>query len=71
MIPVMPNAQLLWQRSKACTQGSCVEVARELVEVIMIRDSKNPEAGALCFSRAEWDAFVDAIKSDEFDLSES
>jgi hypothetical protein len=65
------NAQLSWQRSKKCRESSCVEVTRELVEVIVIRDSKNPEGNKLRFSRAEWDAFVDAIKGDEFFLPES
>jgi hypothetical protein len=42
--------------------GQCVEVALNLPTVVAVRDSKNPQGGTLVFSRAEWAAFIDAVK---------
>ncbi|SIO85630.1 hypothetical protein BQ8420_07920 [Nocardiopsis sp. JB363] len=36
-------------------------------EVFVVRDSKNPDAAPLVFTRAEWDAFVEGVKDGEFD----
>ena len=46
---------------------NCVEVAF-VDEAIVVRDSGNPEAAALIFNAAEWDAFVGGAKDGEFDL---
>lgn len=69
-----------WYKSSFSTSGSnCVEVAaapgHEVVvqnksaegEVFVVRDSKNPDAAPLVFTRAEWDAFVEGVKDGEFD----
>jgi hypothetical protein len=42
-----------------------VEVA-DLGESIGIRDSKNPSAPALVFTRREWHAFVAGVQGGEF-----
>jgi hypothetical protein len=42
--------------------GQCVEVARNLAAVVAVRDSKDPGQGTLVFSRAEWAAFIAALK---------
>ena len=61
--------------------GNCVEVAElkdvadgpghkaEHAELIAVRDSKDPDGPKLFFTPAEWDAFVDGVKADEFDIS--
>jgi hypothetical protein len=32
----------------------------------LVRDSKNPDAAALSFTREEWDAFVQGVSAGEF-----
>jgi hypothetical protein len=38
--------------------GQCVEVARNLPGVVVVRDSKARQAGTLVFSRAAWAGFI-------------
>lgn len=45
------------------TGGNCVEVA-DLPGASAVRDSKHPEKGHLEFPAAEWQAFLDAVKTD-------
>jgi Domain of unknown function (DUF397) len=47
--------------------GNCVEVAGLATDAILVRDSKNPRAGHLRFTPAEWDAFVGGVRLGEFD----
>lgn len=54
-----------WRKSSRCGTSTCVEVAR-LGEAILVRDSKNPEAGTLAFTEAEWDAFTAGVLAGEF-----
>lgn len=35
--------------------------------LIAVRDSKDPDGPTLFFTPAEWDAFLDGVKADEFD----
>jgi hypothetical protein len=47
--------------------GSCVE-ARRHDGMIEVRDTKESGAGPiLCFTRTEFDAFLDGAKNNEFD----
>ena len=65
-------------RRKASYPGSdgnsCVEVAvmpgskEGSDHVIVVRDSKNPEAGQLIFTPAEWEAFTAGVRDGEFDI---
>lgn len=60
--------------------GDCVEVAelRDVTDapghkagqadLVAVRDSKDPEGPKLFFTPAEWDAFVNGVKANEFDL---
>ncbi|NGM16168.1 DUF397 domain-containing protein [Verrucosispora sioxanthis] len=41
--------------------GNCVEVARNLPDVVGVRDSKDPAGPALVFSPAAWRAFVASV----------
>jgi len=55
----------LWRRASKCGTNTCVEVAR-LEGRYLVRDSKDPGAATLSFSPEEWEAFVTAVKNDEF-----
>ncbi|MDG4806217.1 DUF397 domain-containing protein [Micromonospora sp. WMMD1120] len=43
--------------------GSCVEVADNLPGVVLVRDSKHRDGGALTFGPAAWANFVDLAKA--------
>lgn len=53
-----------WRTSSYTTAngGDCVELAG-LPGVVAVRDSKDPAGPVLVFSRAEWRAFLDALKT--------
>lgn len=53
-----------WRKStRSGNQGNCVEVAGNLPGIVAVRDSKNPDGGALVLSQDAWTAFVDAVKN--------
>ena len=54
-----------WRRGSKCSSGTCVEVAK-VDDQYLIRDSKNPNVAAHSFTEAEWHAFVEGVKADEF-----
>jgi hypothetical protein len=60
----------VWRKSSYSSGngGQCVEVARNLPNIVAVRDSKNPEETALVFTPQEWRAFLDGVRSDEFSL---
>jgi Domain of unknown function (DUF397) len=43
--------------------GNCVEVARNLPGIVVIRDSKDREGPALIFGTADWQAFTTQLKN--------
>jgi hypothetical protein len=45
--------------------GACVQVA-DLGAQIAVRDSKNPEHGALLLARENWAAFIGDVRNDVF-----
>ena len=53
-----------WRKSSysGTNGGACVEVARNLPEVVAVRDSKDPHGPALVFTRADWASFMAALK---------
>ena len=51
-----------------CESGTCVEVAR-IGDAFAMRDSKDPDAGILTFSRPEWEAFVAGIRAGDFEFN--
>lgn len=58
---------LTWHKAaKSLPQGACVELARA-DDVIVMRDSKDPDGPVLTFSAIEIDAFLDGAKRGEFD----
>lgn len=56
-----------WHTStRSGASGACVEVADNLPDLVAVRDSKDRSGPVLTFSPAEWRAFVDGVKADEF-----
>ncbi|MFF1548519.1 DUF397 domain-containing protein [Streptomyces sp. NPDC058291] len=53
-----------WRKSSYSntTGGECLEVADHIPAVVPVRDSKNPERGALVFELGAWTRFVGALK---------
>jgi hypothetical protein len=58
-----------WTRSSLCSadQPSCVEVTTLPDRCVAVRDSKNPGAAHLVFTRAEWTAFLAGAVAGDFD----
>jgi len=61
----MSSNSVKWRKSSRCGSNTCVEVAK-VGDEYLVRDSKNPQNGALAFTPAEWVAFVEGVKADEF-----
>ncbi len=60
----------IWRKSTRSDTGgnSCVEVAKNLPDVVGVRDSKDRSGPALAFPPEAWTAFLDGVKDGEFDL---
>ncbi|AUS78381.1 DUF397 domain-containing protein [Actinoalloteichus sp. AHMU CJ021] len=57
-----------WRKSSfSDAGGNCVEVAPLRDGRIAVRNSKQPEAGAVLFTPAEMDAWIKGCKAGEFD----
>ena len=53
-----------WRKSNYSNTGAnCVEVAKTRSGKVAVRDSRNPDAGALSFSPDEWQAFVSKVQT--------
>ena len=51
-----------WRKSSySAANGCCVEVA-QMPDVVLVRDSKDPDGPVLRVSRAAWAAFVDGVR---------
>ncbi|EST38564.1 hypothetical protein N566_06775 [Streptomycetaceae bacterium MP113-05] len=52
-----------WRRSSYSNEsgGNCVEVSPGFPGLVPVRDSKDPEQPALCFSDTTWQAFVSSL----------
>ncbi|MDH6138930.1 hypothetical protein P3T35_000919 [Kitasatospora sp. GP30] len=56
-----------WRKSSySGNGGTCVEVADGFPGVMPVRDSKDPEGGALVVPADAWRAFVGAVKAGSF-----
>lgn len=55
-----------WRTSSFSNNGTCVEVA-DLGDEIALRNSNDPDAGTLYFTRAEMKAWLAGCKAGEFD----
>ena len=55
---------LQWRKSSySSNEGECVEVATLPDGDCAVRDSKDPDRSILRFTTAEWEEFLDRIKS--------
>jgi uncharacterized protein DUF397 len=62
-------ANASWFKStRSAGNGNCVEVAFLSGGSVAVRDSKDPAGAALVFTPAEWRAFLDGARDNEFDL---
>ncbi|WP_197319252.1 DUF397 domain-containing protein [Saccharomonospora sp. NB11] len=62
-------AMLEWRKSSYSGGGNdCVEIAFT-DDGAAVRDSKNPTGGMLRLSARQWQAFLDAARAGELDLS--
>lgn len=61
----MDLTSAIWRKSSYTSSngGNCVEVAFSLPEVVAVRDSKNPDGGALVLSPAAWQALIASVKA--------
>ena len=64
----MDLTRAVWRKSSYSggNGGNCVEVAQNLPGIVAVRDSKNPDGGALVVSPAGWSALVAGIKAGEY-----
>lgn len=64
-----PEGRLVWKKSSLSVSGDCVEWTIDSSSGrVLVRDSKDPGAGHLCFTLGEWRAFVGAVALGEADL---
>jgi Domain of unknown function (DUF397) len=63
-------SRAVWRKStRSGGNGSCVEVASNLPDVIAVRDSKDPGGPSLVFNRNDWRAFIAGAQDGQFDVS--
>jgi hypothetical protein len=61
----------IWVKSShSMTNGNCVEVAVVSPGRVWIRDSKSPSGSMLTFTPIQWHAFVEGVRSRDFDVIE-
>ena len=60
----MPD--LTWQKSTYSGNSGCLEVARTK-NLVLLRDSKDPDGRFLAVLLGEWQAFLLGVKAGEFD----
>ena len=61
-----------WHKSSYSGVDACVEVAiPKGSRTVLVRDSKDPNAGILGFTPEEWTAFLLGAKDGEFDLPQA
>ncbi len=64
MPPVVPAAlgDVSWRVPRRCDIGNCVRVAR-YAGMIIVGDTKNPDGPVFSYSRDQWQAFVEGIRT--------
>jgi hypothetical protein len=62
----VPNLEApQWRKSSYCSNGTCIEVAKQ-DDQYLIRDSKNPDIAPLRFTTDEWTAFAKGFNEGQF-----
>lgn len=54
-----------WKRG--CESAHCVEVAQGNDNLVLVRDSKDPEGPVLAFTPEEWNNFKEGVRNGTFD----
>ncbi|WP_438453194.1 DUF397 domain-containing protein [Streptomyces asiaticus] len=54
-----------WRTSSYTKSDTCVEVADNHPDLVLVRDSKNPDRRFLALRRAAWSSFVDFLRTTE------
>lgn len=55
-----------YKSSYSGSQGECVEVARNVPQVMAIRDSKDPAGPRLIVGEGAWASFMETLKTDDY-----
>ena len=63
-------SRAVWQKSSHSggNGGQCVEVARNLLGIVAVRNAKDPHRPRLAFTTGAWRAFLGGVRQGEFDL---
>ena len=57
----------VWRKSaRSNSGGNCVEVARNLPDIVAVRNSRRPGGPVLTFSPAQWSAFLAEVQAGDF-----
>ncbi len=59
------TSALTWRKSSFCQSGECLEVSTH-DGMLLVRDSKAPQAGILSFDAEEFRSFVRGVVAGEF-----
>ena len=63
-MPEIDLSRAEWHKSSHSSQsGNCVEVARNLPGLVLVRDSKAPEGPKLLVSPETWQAFLLTLRA--------
>jgi predicted secreted Zn-dependent protease len=57
---------LTWHTALSCDGGACVQVAADQ-NIILIRNSRQPDGPLVEYTSEEWHEFVSGIKKGDFD----
>lgn len=57
---------LTWRTALNCDGGACVEVAADR-NIIVIRNSRQPDGPLVEYTPEEWHEFVSGVKKGDFD----
>lgn len=61
----------IWRKaSRSQWNGGCVEVAANLPDIVAVRDSKRPEAGAHVVGRAAFADFLADARAGRYDFEQ-
>ncbi|MFF4172499.1 DUF397 domain-containing protein [Streptomyces sp. NPDC001744] len=67
-VPGDAIAGVAWRKARASIgAGECVEAAGLPGGGVALRNSRHPAGPALVFTEAEWRAFTEGVKGEEFD----
>ncbi len=62
-------SQIVWRKSSrsAPCSANCVEIGNNS-DLVLVRDSLDPQGPALAFSGPSWVSFLDGIRNRNFDI---